>query len=125
MLYFVSFDNRTRRRLRIIYWVLARSVWRIERRRFKFGLWWCVCVVDGSADEAARSSIDSICVRTRSIIRSISAVGQGKTSETARSATQKRVRSWWSMAVDSGLAPGPWSTEARMSSISMVNDWVG
>ena len=66
MLYFVSFDNRTRRRLRIIYWVLARSVWRIERRRFKFGLWWCVCVVDGSADEAARSSIDSIwpCIST-------------------------------------------------------------
>lgn len=60
MLYFVSFASLARRRLRIIYWVLARSVCRIERRRFKFGLWWWVNVVDGSADDAARSSIVSI-----------------------------------------------------------------
>lgn len=60
------------------------------------------------------------CIRTRSIIRSISCAGHGRTSETARSATQNRVRSWWSSAADSGLAPAPWSTEARMSSMSMV-----
>lgn len=50
----------------------------------------------------------------------MSGAGQGRTSETARSATQKRVRSWWSSAADSGLAPAPWSTEARMSSMSMA-----
>lgn len=39
----------------------ARSVWRIERRRFRFGLWVC-CFVERSmsAEEAARSSIVSI-----------------------------------------------------------------
>lgn len=68
MLYFVSFAKRVRRRLRIIYWVRARSVWRIERRRFRFGLWFAFAfwlwVVGGgaSADEAAMSSIDSICM---------------------------------------------------------------
>lgn len=61
MLCFESFDRRWRRRLRRRYWVLARSVWRIERRRFRLGL--CVvCFVEGSmsAEEAARSSIVSI-----------------------------------------------------------------
>ena len=58
-------------------------------------------------------------MRTRSITRSISGAGQGRTSETARSATQKRVNCWWSRAADSGLAPGPRSTEARMSSMSI------
>lgn len=61
MLCFVSFDKRWRRRLRRMYWVRARSVWRIERRRFRFGLWVC-CFVERSvsAEEAARSSIVSI-----------------------------------------------------------------
>lgn len=149
MLWDVSFARRWRRRLRRRYWVLARSVWRIERRRLRFGLCVVVVVVGFvSAEEAARSSIVSIfivsvdelafvcffvwnwgpfffsgeltCIRTRSIIRSMSGAGQGRTSETARSATQNRVRSWWSRAADSGLAPAPWSTEARMSSMSMV-----
>jgi hypothetical protein len=31
------------------------------------------------------------------------------------------VRSWWSSAADSGLAPGPRSTEARMSSMSIAS----
>ncbi len=46
--------------------------------------------------------------------------GQGRSSGAVRSATQKRVRSWWSRAVDSGLETSEWSTEARMSSISMA-----
>lgn len=66
MLYFVSFARRVRSRLRIIYWVRARSVCRIERRRFRFGLWfafWALVVGGGtSADEAAMSSIVSIWV---------------------------------------------------------------
>jgi hypothetical protein len=64
MLCFVSFARRARSRERIMYWVLARSVWRIERRRFRFGLccaWLCdVLDMSVSADEAARSSIVSI-----------------------------------------------------------------
>ena len=41
----------------------ARSVCRIERRRLRFGLcvWLVWEVVSGSAEEAARSSIVSIC----------------------------------------------------------------
>jgi hypothetical protein len=59
MLYFVIFARRARRRLRMMYCVRARSVWRIERRRFKFGLW-VVGWTSVSPDEAARSSIVSI-----------------------------------------------------------------
>lgn len=59
MLCFVSFARRARSKERMMYWVRARSVWRMDRRRFRFGL--CVvlerCV---SAEEAARSSIVSI-----------------------------------------------------------------
>jgi hypothetical protein len=61
MLYFVILASRARSRLRIMYCVRARSVWRIERRRLRFGLW--VLVVfwrSVSPDEAARSSIVSI-----------------------------------------------------------------
>lgn len=46
--------------------------------------------------------------------------GQGRSSGAVRSATQKRVRSWWSRAVDSGLETSERSTEARMSSMSMA-----
>ena len=68
MLCLVSFARRARNSERIMYWVLARSVWSIERRRFRFGLCVCACVCDVldmsvSADEAARSSIVSICSR--------------------------------------------------------------
>lgn len=58
MLCFVSFARRARSNERIMYWVRARSVWRIERRRFRFGL--CVVLAIVSAEEAARSSIVSI-----------------------------------------------------------------
>lgn len=145
MLCFVSFERRWRRSERIRYWVRARSVWRIESLRFRVALF---VVAVGSPDEAARSSIASIyrhhqldtspiqanaahsdikgegmltCLLTLSIILSIKLAGHGRSSETARSATQKRVRSWWSRVADSGV----WmlasrSTEARMSSMSMV-----
>jgi hypothetical protein len=46
-----------------MYCVRARSVCRIERRRFRFGL--CVAFGVASPDEAARSSIVSILIRTR------------------------------------------------------------
>jgi hypothetical protein len=60
------------------------------------------------------------CFLTRSIIRSINGPGHGRSSETARSATQKRVRSWWSRAADSGEVS--WrSTDAKMSSMSMTD----
>lgn len=84
MLYFVSFAKRVRRRLRIIYWVRARSVWSIERRRFRFGLWFAfwpwLWVVGGgaSADEAAMSSIDSIWMNwsvSRSFAADYAAIG--------------------------------------------------
>lgn len=61
MLCFVSFARRLRRRLRRRYWVRARSVWRIERRRLRFGLWVVGALVGSvSAEEEARSSIVSI-----------------------------------------------------------------
>lgn len=61
MLCFVSFARRCRNRLRRRYCVLARSVCRIERRRFRFGLWVVVVLVGSvSAEEAARSSMVSI-----------------------------------------------------------------
>lgn len=62
------------------------------------------------------------CRLTRSIMRSIKDVGHGRSSGTARSATQKRVSNWWSRAVDSGVdVSAVRSTEARMSSMSIVN----
>lgn len=45
-----------------MYWVRARSVCRIERRRFRFGLCVALVGVSVSPDEEARSSIVSICV---------------------------------------------------------------
>lgn len=140
MLCFEILASRVRRTLRTRNCVRARSVWRIERRRLSVAL---LDLDDGSGaeeDDAARSSIVSIwrylgqhgewdtkttrgvhtCKRTRSIIRSINAVGHGRISDTARSATQNRVRSWWSIAVEAVLAPAPRSTEARMSSMSMA-----
>lgn len=61
MLCFVSFARRCLSRLRRRYWVLARSVCRIERRRLRLGLWVVVVLLGSvSADEAARSSIVSI-----------------------------------------------------------------
>lgn len=94
--------------------------------------WVCVCGGGGEVfdcfDLARRSARLDIhgallpwltCIRTRSIIRSISGAGHGRTSETARSATQNRVSSWWSSAADSGLVPSSRSTEARMSSMSI------
>lgn len=66
MLCFVSFERRWRRRERIMYWVLERSVWRIESLRFRAGLadGLLFVVVDAPAEvrsepEDARSSINS------------------------------------------------------------------
>lgn len=143
MLCFESFERRWRRRERTRYWVLERSVWRIESLRLRVGLLLLVAIgANGSEEEAARSSIDSICCvcilisvlwsrgecfwrrltcrRTLSMVRSIRPAGHGSSSETPRSATQKRVRSWWSRTVDWGVDASGWSTEARMSSMSMV-----
>lgn len=66
------------------------------------------------------------CLETRSIVRSINGAGQGRSSGTERSATQKRVRSWWSMEADSGVWRADClSTEARMSSMSILRvDWM-
>jgi hypothetical protein len=58
MLYLVSLARRWRRRERMRYCVRERSVWRIESFRFRVGL--LVVFVEGSADEAARSSMISI-----------------------------------------------------------------
>ena len=62
MLCLVSLARRCRSKLRMRYWVLARSVWRIESRRLRFGLcvWLFMCDGSVSAEEAARSSIVSI-----------------------------------------------------------------
>lgn len=60
MLFFVSFERRWRRMERRRYWVLERSVWRIESLRFRVGLLLLLVVVVGSEEEAARSSIVSI-----------------------------------------------------------------
>lgn len=61
MLFFVSFERRWRRMERRRYWVLERSVWRIESLRFRVGLLLLLLVVVvGSEEEAARSSIVSI-----------------------------------------------------------------
>lgn len=46
-----------------MYCVRARSVWRIDRRRLRFGL--CVAVGVASLDDAARSSIVSIYISGR------------------------------------------------------------
>lgn len=63
MLCLVSLASRARSRERMMYWVRARSVWRMERRRLRLGLWVVgrdVLERSGSADDAARSSIVSI-----------------------------------------------------------------
>ena len=75
MLCFVSFERRWRRRERRRYWVLERSVWRIESLRFRDGF----AVVDAppeggevrSAPEDARSSIVSTWLRVVSLGRCI------------------------------------------------------
>lgn len=148
MLCFVSLESRWRRNERMRYCVRARSVWRIDSLRFRFGLLLLVFALPRSAAEAARSSIVSIwgvqgylvsfsffrslidtilgyqrhtCLLTLFIMRSINAVGHGRSSDTARSATQERVRSWWSSEVDAGAFVWSRSTEARMSSMSMLN----
>jgi hypothetical protein len=61
MLYFVILASRARKRLRTMYWLRARSVWRIERRRLRLGLWVFAVVGRVVSDDAARSSIVSIC----------------------------------------------------------------
>lgn len=72
MLCFVSLESRCRRYDRIRYWVLARSVWRIDSFRLMLGLLVLlfdevvvvvvvvVVVIAGSEAEAARSSMISI-----------------------------------------------------------------
>lgn len=60
MLCLVSLARRWRRRLRRRYCVRARSVWRTERRRLRFGLFVAWLFGSVSADDAARSSIVSI-----------------------------------------------------------------
>lgn len=148
MLCFVSFESRCRRNDRIRYWVLARSVCRIDSFRLILGLLELlfdalVLMAPGSEADAAKSSMVSIwfmfisttpflslpyvvyegveltCPRIRSIIRSIRPVGHGRSSDTARSATHMRVRSWWSSVADSGALRLPRSTEARISSMSI------
>lgn len=150
MLCFVSLESRWRRYDRVRYWVLARSVCRIDSFKLMLGLL-VFDTVPGSEAEAARSSIVSIwslltpalsflfpfllfslpftplyrkgkltCTRIRSIIRSINPVGHGRSSDTARSATHTRVRSWWSSVADSGALILSRSTEARISSMSIL-----
>lgn len=61
MLCFVSFERRWRRRERRRYWVLERSVWRIESLRFREGFVVAVGAPEEvrSDPEDARSSIVS------------------------------------------------------------------
>lgn len=105
--------------------VRERSVCNIES--FKLSVWFWFWLLPwlwlppeaASYDDAVKSSIVSTCARTRSIMRLIKASGHGSNSETARSATQRRVSCWWSSAVDSGEVKLSRSTDARMSSMSM------
>jgi hypothetical protein len=58
---------------------------------------------------------------TLSIMRAINSAGHGRISGEERSATQKRVSSWRSRNGEcEGVSVVSWSTEARMSSMSIV-----